>query len=379
MDKMETGDYSVEFNEYMEALHEAKIRQLKKDIAENFNSIRERFIESFARICDKIAFMQSKGEKKEIAFINYSLLRTQIINNKHNYLISAYDDTWYADEFICEELYDASWAFRYLDEFEAELNLQAKKYMGQITFRDVQKIKLEKVLAYHRFVLQLARKSVLKAIETPEFNRVLKFMKFDVRVGEYFDISESIYVDDNTPKDSLKTKKLLEKKYPLTYGYEHYKNLDLSRGDYESNNFSYTVFENCNLSDSIFKNTVLRGTRFKNCNLKGSKFGNSVIIGTDFCDSELEGADFSNCNNNVIFDDEDMENPLFEKISFCNANLKGLNVSYSNMAGTDFTGAYLEGCSFKNTNLKNAIVSKRYQEDEVLFSPLQKKVIRWVD
>lgn len=376
---METRDYRFEFNEYMEALHEDKIRQLKKDIINNFNSIQEQFIESFVRICDKIAFMQSRGEKREIAFINYSLLRTQIINNKYNYLISAYDDMWYADDSICEELYDATWAFKYLEEFETELNFQTKKYMGGITFRDIQKLKLEKVLVYHRFILQLARKSIFKAIDTPEFNRILKFIKFDVRVGEYFDLSESIYVDDNMPKDSLKTKILLEKKYPLAYGYEHYKNLELCRGNYESNNFTYTFFENCNLSDSKFRSSVLRGTRFKNCNLKGSKFSSSVIIGADFYGSELEGTDFTNCNINVNFVEEDMDNPLFERISFWNSNLKGSDFSYSNMVGTDFTNAYLEGCNFKNTNLKNALVPKKYRENEVLFSPLQKEVICWVD
>lgn len=376
---METRDFMIGFREYKKALHEDKIKRLKKDIISNFDSVQAEFIESFVRLCDKIVFMQSNKEKREIAYINYSLLRTQIINNKYSYLISAYDDRWYSDESICEELYDASWALKYLDEYEAELNFHRKKYIDQITFRDVQKLKLELALEYHQFILQLARKTIIKAIETTAFKNVLKSIKFDVRVGEYFDISESIYVNDNTTKDSSKTKILLEKKYPLAYVYEHYKNLDLSGGDYGINDFTYAFFEKCNLKDSRFENTILRGTRFQYCKLKGSKFGNSIIIGADFNNSDLVGSDFCNCNTNIYFVVEDLENPLFERISFQNANLKGSDISYSNMAGTDFSNANLEGCNFKNTYLKAAIISKRYQQGETLFSPQQKEVIHWVD
>ncbi len=376
---MDDKDFTVKFREYAEALHQDKLGQLKRDVINNYASIRLQFIESFVKLCEKIHCMQAKKEKREIAYINYSLLRTQIIKNNPVYLINAYDDTWYVDNSVCEELYNVSWALKYLDEFESELNIERKKYIGRITSRDVQRIKLDKAGIYNEFILQLARKSIREAIKTTEFKKVATSEKLDVRVGEYFDFSESVYINDNTPKDSLKTKILLEKKYPYAYGYQNYKSLDLKDGDYGKNNFTYTVFEECDLSQCKFENALLRGTKFEHCKLNNASFRNTVIIGTDFSNSQLSGADFGQSNSNVYFTAEDFENPLYERINFQHANLKNANLSNTNMGGADFTGAVLEGCTFRNTNLEKAIVSKKYRDNDALFSPLQKEQICWTD
>ncbi len=376
---MKKDNLPINFQEYADTLFQEKLKELERYTIENYDEIQAGFIAAFVRICEKIAEMQARDEKKEIAYINFSLLRTQIISGKHCYLINAYDDTWYADYIPCEELYDVSWALRYLDEYEEGLRLEAKRYVGKITPIQVQDIKLEKALIFHEYIKQVARKGIQRAVTTSAFQDILRAPRLDIRVGEYFDFSESIYLLDNTPRDSQEVRFFLEKKYPYAYGYQYYEGLDLRGGNYSDSNFTYTAFQSCNLAESSLKNSVLRGTRFSQCDLKGVSFQGAAIMGTDFSKSNLAAANFNGSNGDVYFIVDNLQSPLFERICFKEANLRDAVMDNSNLTGADFTGACLEGASFKNTNLTMALVPKKYRSELGPFTPRQIQQIQWIE
>ena len=45
--------------------------------------------------CNKIRMMQQAGKKEKIAYIHFSVLRTNILLKKHEIRIDAFDENWY--------------------------------------------------------------------------------------------------------------------------------------------------------------------------------------------------------------------------------------------------------------------------------------------
>lgn len=64
----------------------------------------------------------------------------------------------------------------------------------------------------------------------------------EVRVGEYLDISESVYRKDSDPTDETEIRKWLAERIEGAYGYGALERLDLAGGDYSEMDFRYSAF-----------------------------------------------------------------------------------------------------------------------------------------
>lgn len=191
---MEKGEALEHFiKNYVKTESSVKMQKLKVYSENNKDILIDDFVESFRRICVKIKDMQDKGEKGEIGYITYSLLRTNIMEGKLVYLIEAFNRIWFFDRIECQEEYDVRWAYQFLDEFEAELIEKSKPYLNKIGMPDIERVKLKEIALYNNVVIELAKEAILNASEIKEFSDILKEDVIEIRIGEYKRPSEVIY------------------------------------------------------------------------------------------------------------------------------------------------------------------------------------------
>ncbi|CAH8244560.1 pentapeptide repeat-containing protein [Paenibacillus melissococcoides] len=334
------------------------------------------YVQYFKSLCLRLKDQQIMGKKGKIGHITFSMLRTQIAEGRSTYLVEATDSSWVFDRNPCRSKYDAEWAFRYLDRLEYELVQGSRNYMGAITPVELERHVLRESVHFHDYVISLIRYAMPQAAALPEFVELEKEDLFEVRVGEYLDISEVVYKENTYIPDPEVVKAWLEEKNEYEYAYAAILELDLSKGDYSEIDFRFSSFNNCNLSFSSFEAAVLVGTRWSGCWLEQSDFSHSLIQGADFGECHLVGALFSFTEGNSGRPNSSWNKPGFLGVNFSGANLTGANFEGASLRGAQFTHAQLDNVNFKGADLTGAMFSLE-QADVVLLDDNQRKDIIW--
>ncbi|RNB51440.1 pentapeptide repeat-containing protein, partial [Brevibacillus gelatini] len=219
------------------------------------------FLRSFDEICQRMAAMQQQGKKGKMAYLTYSMLRTELLSGSNHYLLEATDSRWFFDPVECQAVYDASWAFRFLDELAAEWTEAARAYAGQIGPAEIERIKLAQAEKFHQYVVSLGRYALQQIDSVEAFWQVEMEDELEVRVGEYLDQSEIVYCRDVRPKDSQQIRVWLEEGLEQEYGYKVLAGLDLAKGQFAGIDLRYADLGNSRLSGANLRESVLVGTR----------------------------------------------------------------------------------------------------------------------
>ncbi|MED0679992.1 pentapeptide repeat-containing protein [Aneurinibacillus thermoaerophilus] len=335
------------------------------------------FIHSFQHLCHIIKERQEQGEKGKIGYITYSMLRTEIMEERSIYGIEATDSRWFFYPKACQAEYDAGWAFFFLDELENELEKARKAYMGEITKLDIEKLKLKEAAKYHQYVISLARYAMPQAVLLPAYLEIEKEEELEIRVGEYRDLSEVVYKEDARIKDAETMKEWLEEKEEYAYAYEVFSHLDLSYGEYEGIDLRYANMKQSNLSHSTLCGCTLIGTAFTLCDLEEADLSYSLIHEADFSQSNLKGAMFREVEGSSgLLDPSSWDMPGFMSVSFIGANLEGADFTRANLKGAVFVGANLTATNFTGANLERAIFSMEDME-KVELDDIQRESVIW--
>lgn len=361
-------------NKHVKKLSLEKILKLEEYYQNNKEDLKKDFLKSFIGICKKAQ------NKEEIGYITYSMLRTNLMENNKNYLIEVSDETWFLDENKCTGEYNGGFAFNILTELEEELKELVKPYL-EIKAFDVEALIRKEASKYNEYIISIARYA-LKDIETlEEFQSLNLSEEFEVRIGEFRDITEAVFKKDTREKDSLLIKELFEERDPDdNYSYEVYRNLNLKNGDYNDLDFRYSDFRESDLSKSIMRNCVLTGVDFRKCTLMKADFRDSYIYEADFENANLKGSNFSRATGykgllkGLLKEKWTM--PGFEKVNFKNSNLENVKFKNADLIGADFQGANLKGTSFIGADLTEAIFLKE-DKPKIHLSENQEKNIIW--
>lgn len=342
----------------VEKLREEKLDNLERFYQENKDELKEKFLESFRKLC------RTSIEKKEIAYINYSLLRTSLLRNKNEYLVEVADENWFLDRENIKSEYNVNWAFKYLDELTEELNQARRVYMGRVKDHHIESIRLLEAEKYNRYILALIRYSLKDIDKIEEFKELDLREELEIRVGEYRDISKIAYKKDKREKNPFIIKEFLEEKdEDDSYSYQVYKGIDLKNGDYEYLDFRYCDFRESNLRESNIQNAILLGANFENSVLEKVDFKDSIINECNFKNANLKGADFSRCEGaNCERRKYDWIIVGFEPIDFRGAELEDSSFNYTNLEGADFRGAKFNNTSFRGAKLYKARFLERDRE-----------------
>lgn len=179
---------------YVSKISLDKLQKLENYYENNEDILADKFIESFRRICIKIKDLQKSGIKGKIAYINYSLLRTNIIEGTYSYLVQGLNRFSIFDRVECQEEYDVRWTFQFLDELEKELLEKSKLYINKVFKPDVERFIRKEFLSCNNYIVKLAEYAMPRAVELEEFREILKEDVLKVRVGEYKGYYKDVYI-----------------------------------------------------------------------------------------------------------------------------------------------------------------------------------------
>lgn len=307
--------------------------ELDSYVKSHFEELIEKFVRCFADYCSYITEMQQQGKKNKIAYIHFSVLRTNIMLKKHEIRIDAFDENWYMDNEECSYCYPVNEVYSYLEKYSDIILDLWRNAQGINDLGDVYKRIFKESNIYLFYIAELIRIGMKRVIHTKEYKSVEKADCFIVGVGGFMDRFDILYKEDHTIKDSGSIKRFLQSGQKSLFSYEIYEGLDLSKGKYENLEFQYSSFVECNLSTSNFTKS-----RFVFCNLKNSILKDANMEGTSLFDVDFSGA-------------------MLENVNFSKAKLKHISFQGAKLKNVDFSKVILaEEIDFKDAELENCLL-----------------------
>ncbi|MDR6723265.1 uncharacterized protein YjbI with pentapeptide repeats [Paenibacillus amylolyticus] len=335
---------------------------------QNRERLKEEFIRHFAKQCQLVLDMQNIGEHGAVGHFTYSLLRTQLLEGKALYLAEAADETWLFDPSPIEGAYDASWAFGYLDIMLAcwkeELERPGSSYTGSIAQPELERLLLREAEHGHAYVTHLIHQAMPEAVQCESFINLEKCPAIEVRVGEYLDVSESVYKTGAEPADEAEIRKWLAERTEEVYGYAALEHLDLAGGDYSGMDFRFSAFRDVALGGSQFENSNLVNTVWEQCDLTDTRWNGSQMYGARFRNCRMVGALFHGIEaRKGMPNPEIWDAPGFNPVSFAGADLREADFILADLQGADFREASFENtvfgvCNLADTDFRGTDVSK---------------------
>lgn len=359
-----------------------KLLQAQDYLLQHRDELAADFQKSLCQICLAIKARQLKGELGKVGFIHYAMLRSAILFRKPQYRIDVYPKEWYFDLDApeCSAYFDADPIFKFLDELEQELDGPRRQYLNRITPVDLEQIKLREAPKFNRLLVSLADYALSYTPLPAQLSEIVKETEFEIRVGEYYDLTEVVYKEDVRNKEAEAIKEWLEDKHENSYVAAVLKNLDLSHGDYAGNDLRRVDFQGSNLAKANFQSCLLSKARFADCQLNQADFSDAILHDADFSGANLQQAVFSGAEGaRGITSDLDLNIHSVWGVNFSGANLEGANFRYANLQGANFNQArFNQFTNFDGAQLQQAVFNQAARP-YLKLEPQQADVIIWVD
>lgn len=306
------------------------LNQLDSYIKNHLDELTEQLSDCISQYGESIYEMQQTGEKGAIAYLQFSMLRTNILLNQHELRLDAYDENWYLDLVECSSSYKVKEVLTPLSEFADMVEALRKESAMRMTLRETQSRIFEESRKYMIFLAELIRLGMQKVILTEGYQKIRKAPVFVVCIGGLLDRVDLLYKEDTTTKDAREVRRYFQSKEQLLFSYEICEKLDLSRGNYEGLKFLYSTFAGSDFTESSFHKSQLLFSNFSNCILKDTN-----MAGTQLFDVNFSGA-------------------VLEHVSFAGAKLSQVSFEGATLTNVDFEGALLiEEVNFTNAILKD--------------------------
>ena len=164
------------------------MKELGKYIENNSKEIENRMVKSF-----KEFFVRCRD--KRVEYIVLSILRTSLLEGKGMCLISGYDENWYLDMNPVEGKFDSGFIFSFFHEYAEIIDKERKKYIGKITYGDIEKIKRERFMDYAGFLYAIFNNSMESIMELEELEKSNISETVQMRIGEYMDETEMVEIE----------------------------------------------------------------------------------------------------------------------------------------------------------------------------------------
>ncbi|EHS57785.1 hypothetical protein WG8_2258 [Paenibacillus sp. Aloe-11] len=353
----------------VESRREALIRQLGTVVRTRFQdgSLIDEWMEPFRRLCVKIQAMQSAGNKRPIAFVHVSWLRSWLRQGKMLCSLEAYDDTWYLDRTSCMEIFEVPWLSDHVTTYYQAIESTRKLVDKNIPHTESFRILMEDAAVAGQYVVHIVRAMASRMAACAEFQQVRRADDFRIRAGEYMDLSEDVWVELNEPVDAAAVHQWLESKDGSLYRYQDWRGVHLGGGDYESSDLAYTHLTSSHLSNCCFRKSICVGVDFSNSRMQQIDLAQSVIYDANFSGCDLQGANFQEAAGGepIILEGQ--------VLGVFGVNFAGANLQNANLLFTDLTHA-----CFENANMNGAKVIAS-QSASWSLSEEQKQQIMWME
>jgi len=339
---------SIMCNEYLLKTEELFVSNKDKWIAD--------FVGEFLDVCAQIRKIQDEIDQSPISYLEYTMLLTNFLNRDYIVDIFTYGDESYLDEnqrFIAS--YDISYLFIYFDELWNKLLLERKRYVGNVSARDVKIIMMNALTDFYAYLVSIARFAIAGCIDNNLFKGVNKSDNFYINVGKYMESTQTVY-RENKCKDIEALANWFDEKLEKEYAYGDYSGLDFSDLSFSNTQLSYSSFRRAHLNNADFTGCALVGTSFYKAGMEHCRLDNCCLNEADFSNAVLKDASFINAYGRAGLSDEKQWHHVgFLPVNFRNADLTNANFTRANLVGADFTGAVLDGANFTKAVLDGAV------------------------
>lgn len=156
------------------------------------NKVYQEIIDSFFVLCMNYKKVKEEQEApKQIAYIQYSLVRTKVLLHQEAYLVEAFDQNLYLGGWICQTSYHPKWLFDFLFDFEGKIRTASKKYFLKLGTLEVDQLFLIELNVIQHIIKQLLKISLFTLVQTKEWKELVQQSELILQVGDYrgeFDI-----------------------------------------------------------------------------------------------------------------------------------------------------------------------------------------------
>ncbi|WOZ38716.1 pentapeptide repeat-containing protein [Paenibacillus polymyxa] len=314
-------------------------------------------IEEFRGYCRHIRQEQLQGRKGRIGYITYSMLRTTWLEERPAYLVEASDALWMLDPQPIRFEWNTSWAYSYWTDLHQQLRGEVEKRQVSLSELEWEQVMLEAAVHIHALVVNVVRSAMKQAVYLPEFQELEREETFEIRVGEYWDHSVSVYREDRRAMEANEIRSWLEEKEEHAYSYQALTQVHLSDGDYSLLDFRYTAFRQIRMEHSRLHGCVLVGTVWRESELNGIDLTYSVLHGANFSGCSMKGAILDVVIGNAGYGSDaslDWEPLGFAGVDFTGASLHGARFHDAQLRGAIFQEALLQKASLDGTDLTDA-------------------------
>ncbi|MCL2815999.1 MAG: pentapeptide repeat-containing protein [Oscillospiraceae bacterium] len=308
------------FTERANALLNERLFKTEDLFLGEFSCLSAEFKKNFAQICGEIAKLQENGDFGDVAYIGYTMLRTNLINKEYATEVCIYGENWY----LCKNQravgqFDISVLFRYFDELWQELIAVRKQYIGKVSAQEVTAfIMQEAAPKFYSYVTVLCRFSILECVGQNYFGAIKKTPRFQINSGEYMARTESVY-KENTQKNRDEILSWFDDRLDYEYCFEDFSGLDFSNENLAKIDCRYADFRNADLKNVNFNYANLIGARFCGADLENADFSYALLYEADFSGANLKNAKLENAF--VKF--ENQEKDVWKRPGFMAVNFTG--------------------------------------------------------
>lgn len=313
------------------------------------DDLKNLFLNSFQKICKEMIEYQKINDKK-VAYIGYTMLRTNLLEKNYIYAVYIFDENWYLREPVYSTYFDVSLYFQQLNTLWNKLGDARKKYLG-ISENYIENCVSQFFLSVHQYIIKMMKYALPDAIKLEEYKIIKKADKFFIYLGELYENAYIIYKEKKEKDELLLFETYLEDRKSCKFF--HLKNSDFRCRFFKGIDFSYTDFQHSIMQEVDLSDSILMQTNFSECDLSYAKFVNADLNEAIFEKAILCYADFTSvfaCS--VLNREEKWIKPSAFPVNFDYADLKNATFFNAVLIGVDFTKANLENTIFKDSVIK---------------------------
>ena len=279
------------FAERANALLNEKLFKTEDIFPGEFPRLSAEFKKNFAQICEYIAALQKNGDFGDLSYIEYAMLRTNLINKEYAAEVCIYGENWY----LCKNQravgrFDISGLFKYFDELWQELISIRKQYIGKVSAQEVTAFVMrEAAPKFYSYITVLCRFSILECVVRDYFGNIKKTPRFEINSGEYMARTESVY-KENAEKNRDEILSRFADRLEYEYCFEDFSGLDFANENLSKIDCRYADFRNADLKNVDFTYADLTGARFCGANLENADLSYALLYEADFSGANLKNA-----------------------------------------------------------------------------------------
>lgn len=274
------------------------------NILNNKEKLRTQILDVFKKLSEK----SNKDDGLKIRYVDFSILKVSILNEKYEIFVAAYDKNWYAGEMIYES-FCIDYVFKGLTEIRDDLYKKAKKYVGKIRCSSIDQYILKKSSEYNNYLTFFFIEYLKQYDEEESFKEMNKEKLVTVIYGDYKGNSQIVYSYDEKTKDEEEFKLKFNSGKKQNFVFEQWTNIELKDFCITNKDITCMNLKYSNINNFMLKECKSVGVNFKESTLKKCKFMLCDLGTADFSKRSLEDVVFENCIlRNAKFDNAKLSN-----------------------------------------------------------------------